>query len=115
MRLRNVNMTIRTLTSRNGSTASSLRAAAAPLGTSSLALLVLFPTETLVFCHRHSSPLVIPVLVTGIHRAAGSGACGCLDAGDKPRHDNGASRKGDETWTRRCATRGSPTARRCWA
>jgi hypothetical protein len=39
--------------------------------------------------------LVIPVLactakagVTGIHRAAGSGACRCLDAGDKPRHDN---------------------------
>jgi hypothetical protein len=27
--------------------------------------------------------------VTAIHRAAGSGLCGCLDAGDKPRHDNG--------------------------
>src|SRR5262245_18644241 len=33
--------------------------------------------------------LVIPLLVTGIHRAASSGACGYLDAGDKPRHDNG--------------------------
>ena len=27
---------------------------------------------------------VIPVLVTGIHRAARSGACGFLDTGDKP-------------------------------
>jgi hypothetical protein len=31
---------------------------------------------------------VIPVLVTGIHLAAGSGARGWLDAGDKPRHDS---------------------------
>jgi hypothetical protein len=36
------------------------------------------------------------VHVTGIHRAAGSGACGCLDAGDKPRHDNGFGLFGSE-------------------
>jgi len=34
------------------------------------------------------SPPVIPVLVTGIQRAARAGARGWLDAGDKPRHDN---------------------------
>src|SRR5205085_2377965 len=33
-------------------------------------------------------PFVIPVLVTGIHLAAGSGACGWLDTGDEPRYDN---------------------------
>jgi hypothetical protein len=34
-------------------------------------------------------PGVIPVLVTGIQIAIGSGACGWLDTGDKPRYDNG--------------------------
>jgi hypothetical protein len=33
--------------------------------------------------------VVIPVLVTGIHRAACSGGRGWLDSGDKPRYDNG--------------------------
>src|ERR1700716_678060 len=31
---------------------------------------------------------VIPVLFTGIHRAADAGACGGLDTGDKPRYDS---------------------------
>jgi hypothetical protein len=31
---------------------------------------------------------VIPVLVTGIHRAICSGACGWLDPGHKARDDN---------------------------
>jgi hypothetical protein len=34
------------------------------------------------------SAAVIPVLVTGIHRAADSGARGELDTGDKPRYNN---------------------------
>jgi hypothetical protein len=34
-----------------------------------------------------SNNRVIPALVAGIHLAARSGACGWLDAGDKPRHD----------------------------
>ena len=36
---------------------------------------------------------VIPVLVTGIHRAAASGVRGWLDTGDKPRYDNGTCRR----------------------
>ena len=36
---------------------------------------------------RHNDVAVIPVLVTGIHRAAGSGAKGRVDTGDKPRYD----------------------------
>jgi len=31
--------------------------------------------------------VVIPVLVTGIHRAASAGARWWLDTGDKPRYD----------------------------
>ena len=38
--------------------------------------------------HRRGVALdVIPVLVTGIHRAAGAGVRGLLDTGDKPRYD----------------------------
>ena len=34
------------------------------------------------------SNTVIPVLVTGIHRASGSAACGWLDPGHEARDDN---------------------------
>jgi hypothetical protein len=36
---------------------------------------------------RHNHTAVIPVLVTGIHRTAGSGARGWVDTGDEPRYD----------------------------
>jgi hypothetical protein len=41
----------------------------------------------MIWC-KHSHCVVTPVVVTGIHRTACSGARGWLDTGDKPRYDN---------------------------